>query len=192
MPVSAPIEAREAPAAKNKTGGSLSDNSNESNEAGQRGPLRVRAPQDLVGGSALIGVCAFVFWAADNLNMGTFESMGPGMFPRMLGLLLGLSGAFLVVKSFLRDGEPLEKLALRGPLLVIAGIVAFSLTIRTMGLAVAGVLALCISGFATAEARPREVVIFAVATTLGCIILFRYLLGMAVPVLAIPGTSIDF
>jgi hypothetical protein len=47
-------------------------------------------------------------------------------------------------------------------------------------------------GFATPEAKPREVLIFAVAMTAACVILFRYLLGMVVPVLVIPGTSIDF
>jgi putative tricarboxylic transport membrane protein len=118
--------------------------------------------------------------------------MGPAMFPRVLALLLGLSGVVLIAKSLVRDGAPIEKATLRGPVLVIAGIIVFALTIRTLGLAVAGFLALMVSGFATEEARPREVVIFAAAITLACIILFRYLLGMAVPVLTIPGTSIDF
>jgi putative tricarboxylic transport membrane protein len=167
----------------------LSDNSN---NAGRLRPLRIRARQDFLAGIILIGICAFVLWAVDDLNQGTFERMGPAMFPRVLGLLLGLGGVILIVKSLLCDGEAIEKLSLRGPILVTAGIITFALTIRTLGLAVAGMLALIVSGFATEEARPREVVIFAVATTLGCIILFRYLLGMAVPVLIVPGTSIDF
>lgn len=158
----------------------------------QLGPLRIRAPQDFAGGIALIGICVFVLWAVDDLNMGTFERMGPAMFPRLLALLLGLGGVFLLVKSLLTDGEAIEKLSLRGPVLVTVSIILFALTIRSLGLAVAGTLALVVSGFATEEARPREVVIFAVATTLGCILLFRYLLDMAVPVLVIPGTSIDF
>jgi putative tricarboxylic transport membrane protein len=76
--------------------------------------------------------------------------------------------------------------------LINAGIVLFAITVRPFGLAVAGMLALVVSGFGTAEARPREVIIFAAALTLGCIILFRYLLDMTVPVLIIPGTSIRF
>jgi hypothetical protein len=154
--------------------------------------LRIRAPQDFLAGIILIGIWAFVHWAVADLHQGTFESMGPAMFPRVLALLLGLGGVLLVVKSLLWDGEPVEKLSLRGPILVTAGIISFALTIRTLGLAVAGVLALVISGFATKEARPREVVIFAAVMTLSCIILFRYLLGMAVPVLVVPGTSIDY
>lgn len=167
----------------------MSDNPN---NAGRQGGLRIRAGQDFLAGIILIGICAFVFWAVSNLNMGTFESMGPAMFPRVLGLLLGLSGVILIVKSFLTDGAPIERATLRGPVLVISGIITFALTIWTMGLAIAGMLALIISGFATEEARPREVVVFAAVITLACIILFRYLLGMAVPVLIIPGTSIDF
>ena len=53
-------------------------------------------------------------------------------------------------------------------------------------------LALVVSGYATEEARPREVVIFAAAITFCCVIIFRYVLGMSVSVFAIPGTSIDF
>lgn len=145
-----------------------------------------------MAGIILIGTCAFVLWAVDGLAMGTFESMGPAMFPRLLGFLLGLAGLFLVVTSLLRNGVAIDRVSLRGPILVTSGIILFALTVHSVGLAFAGVLALVVSGFGTEEARPREVVIFALATTLGCIILFRYLLGMAVPVLIIPGTSINF
>jgi putative tricarboxylic transport membrane protein len=127
-----------------------------------------------------------------DLNQGTIKFMGPAMFPRALAVMLGISGMILIAISLLRDGEGLEKWALRGPVLVNAGIILFALTIRPFGLAVAGMLALTVSGFATKEARPREVIIFAAAITLGCIILFRYLLDMAVPVLIVPGTSIGF
>lgn len=152
----------------------------------------MRAPQDFVAGLVLLGVCAFVLWSVEDLSLGTIQLMGPAMFPRVLGIILGLSGLMLIVSSLLRDGNALERLSLRGPILVLGSIIAFALTIRPLGLAIAGMLALVISGFATEEARPREVVIFAAAITLACIILFRYLLGMAVPVLIIPGTSIDF
>jgi hypothetical protein len=166
--------------------------SSEPNNAGRTGPLRIRAPQKFVAGIVLIGICAFVLWAIANLNQGTIKFMGPAMFPRSLAVLLGLCGLILIGDSLIRDGEALARWSLRGPVLVIAGIILFALTIRHFGLAVAGMLALVVSGFATEEARPREVVIFAAAITLGCIVLFRYLLDMSVPVLIVPGTSIRF
>ncbi len=162
------------------------------NTAGRVGPLSIRAPQKFVAGVALVGICAFVLWAIEDLNQGTIKFMGPAMFPRSLAVLLGIGGVILIGDSLLRDGEALAKWSLRGPVLVNAGIILFALTIRHFGLAVAGMLALVVCGFATEEARPREVIIFAAAVTLGCIILFRYLLDMSVPVLVIPGTSIEF
>ena len=162
------------------------------NNAGRAGFLHIRGPQKFIGGLALIGISAFVLWATDDLGLGTIKFMGPALFPRSLAILLGIGGLILIADSLLRDGDELAKWSLRGPVFVNAGIILFALTIRHFGLAVAGMLALTVSGFATAEARPREVVIFAAAITLACIILFRYLLDMAVPVLIVPGTSINF
>lgn len=75
---------------------------------------------------------------------------------------------------------------------VTLSILLFALTIRTMGMAVAGMLALTLSGFASPEARPRDIVVFAAVMTVLSVVLFRYLLGMSVPVLRIPGTGIAF
>lgn len=124
--------------------------------------------------------------------MGSVKFMGAAMFPRSLAVILGICGIILLVNSFLRDGPRLEAWSLRGPGLVFASILLFSFTIRSFGLTVASMLALVVSGFATSEARPREVVIFAIAITLSCVIIFRYILGMSVLVFAIPGTSIGF
>jgi hypothetical protein len=168
------------------------DVSSDPDIAGRPRRSRIRAPQKFVAGFALVCICAFVLWATADLNQGTIKFMGPAMFPRWLAIMLGVGGVILIADSLLRDGEELAKWSLRGPVLINAGIVLFAITVRPFGLAVAGMLALVVSGFGTAEARPREVIIFAAALTLGCIILFRYLLDMTVPVLIIPGTSIRF
>lgn len=139
-----------------------------------------------------MGLCLFVFWAVADLSPGTVKAMGPGMFPRGLAVLLGMGGAILIALSFWLDGEPLERWSIRGPVLVSAGILLFALTIRPFGLSVACMLALVASGFATPEARPREVIVFAALFTLGSVILFRYLLQISVSVLVIPGTGISF
>ena len=166
--------------------------SNNSNNSGLLGSLRIRGPQNFVAGVILVSLCAFVFWAVDNLDLGTLEMMGPAMFPRGLAMIIGLGGAILLADSFMRDGDAVGHIALRGPFFVVAGIVLFALTIRTFGLAIAGTASLAFSGFATPEARPREVIIFAVIVTAVCILLFRYALGMVIPVFVVPGTSIEF
>jgi putative tricarboxylic transport membrane protein len=156
------------------------------------GPVRIRSPQRFLAGLVLIAICCFVLWAVAGLRQGTLTAMGPGMFPRALAVLLGIGGVILVALSFWRDGEPLERWSFRGPVLVTIGILLFALTIRPFGLAVASMLALMVSGFATPEARLREVTVFSALLTLACVVLFRYLLAMSIPVLTIPGTGIQF
>lgn len=158
---------------------------------GRPGQLHIRAPQRLVAGIVLVCASVFVLWAVRGLSLGTVKFMGPAMFPRVLAVMIGVSGVALIVLSLLRDGDALQRWSYRGPALITLAILLFALTIREFGLAVAGFLALFVSGFATPEARPRETLIFAVAMTVACIILFRYLLGMVVPVLIVPGTGID-
>jgi hypothetical protein len=162
------------------------------NDTGRVGPLRIRSPQRFFAGLILIAVCFFVLWAVEGLRQGTLTTMGPGMFPRALAVLLGIGGVILIVLSFWLDGEPLERWSFRGPILVTVGILLFALTIRPFGLAIASMLALMVSGFATPDARLREVAVFSALLTLACIILFRYILEMAISVLTIPGTGIQF
>ena len=166
--------------------------SDQHQDQNKRGGLNVRAPQRFVAGIFFVCLCAFVLWAVRELDIGTIKFMGPAMFPRVLAIILGICGVVLIVLSLTRDAEGLETWHWRGPIVVTASILLFAVTIRDFGLTVAGFLALYVSGFATAEARPREVLIFAVAMTAGCVILFRYLLGMSVPVFSIPGTGVDF
>lgn len=165
---------------------------NQPSHIGRVSLLRIRAPQKFVAGVVLVCLCAFVLWAVADLSAGSAKFMGPAMFPRSLAILLGVGGVILIADSLLRDGAWLADWSLRGPVLVSAGVLLFALTIRPFGLAVAGMLALVVSGFATSEARPREVVIFAAVMTVCCIVLFRYLLDMSIPVLIVPGTSIGF
>ncbi len=160
--------------------------------SGRSGTLSIRAPQRFVAGVVLICLCVFVLWAVSSLSMGTVKFMGPALFPRVLAVMVGVSGVALIVLSLLRDGDALQKWSYRGPILVTVAIILFAVTVREFGLAVASFLALFVSGFATPDARPRETLIFAVALTIACVIVFRYLLDMAVPVLVIPGTSIEF
>jgi len=162
------------------------------NNTGRSVPFRIRSPQRLVAGVVLLGICFFVLWAVADFRQGTVTAMGPGMFPRALAVLLGMGGAILVAVSFWIDGEPLEQWSFRGPILVSAGILLFALTIRPLGLSVAAMLALVVSGFATPGARPRGLIVFAVLMTLACVVLFRYLLEISVPVLIVPGTGIRF
>jgi len=149
--------------------------------------VRVRARQDLVAGVSLAAVSLVALGAAAPLATGRLGAPGPGLVPRVLAVLLGVSGIWLVVLSFVRTGEPLGRWPLRGPLLIALAVVAFALTIRVPGLAVAGPLAMLVAGAASPETRWRELAIFSVTVTAVCIGLFRSLLHLPIPILVLPG-----
>jgi putative tricarboxylic transport membrane protein len=147
---------------------------------------RVRSPRDLLAGASLVVLAVFALWASAPLDAGTRRAMGPGMLPRYVALAVLAAGLLLCVLSLLKRGEGLGRWPLRGPVYVSLAVVAFALTIRSVGLAVAGPLVVVVSGAASPESRPRELVIFALVITAFCIGLFKYALGLPIPVLLIP------
>ena len=148
---------------------------------------RIRAPQDLAAGLSLLAMAGLALWAGADLDAGRLRAMGPGMMPRAVAVLVGLTGLLLVAFAFLRAGEPLHRWAWRGPLFLTLGVVGFALTIRPVGLALAGPLVAMVGGAASPESRPKELLAFSVAITAFCILLFRVLLRLPIPVLNLPG-----
>lgn len=135
--------------------------------------------QDFLGGLAVIAVAAFAFWLARNLPAGAAGGMGPGTLPKGLALLLGGLGAVLVLRSF--GSENLERWSVRGPLFVLGGLVLFGLAVRPLGLALAGPLAIVVAGFASSEVRWRETLVYGLAMTAFCVGLFKFALGLPIP-----------
>lgn len=151
---------------------------------------RVRSPRDLLAGACLVALALLALGTGARLDGGSLRAMGPGMLPRAVALCLLVAGLALVAFSFFRDGAALGRWPLRGPLFVSLAVVAFSLTIRSVGLALAGPLVVVVGGLASEETRPRELVVFALVMTALCIGLFRYVLGLPIPVLRVAGVYI--
>lgn len=147
----------------------------------------VRAPRDLAAGAALVATAAVALWAGADLEVGTLRAVGPGMLPRTFALLLAVSGLAMCAAGFLHDGERLERWPLRAPILLVLGVVAFALTIRAAGLIVAGPLVVLVGGSASPESRPKELLVLAVVLTAACAALFRWALGLPIPILTLPG-----
>jgi len=147
----------------------------------------------LAGGILLIALAALALWLTRDLDQGTLNAMGPAMLPRWLAIGVGLSGLALLAFAFIKEGDALERWGLRGPVFVIGAIVAFALTIRPfsfggglatpgLGLLFAGPLAIILGGYATPEARLRDLVLLALSLTPFCMVLFGDLLNLPIPV----------
>jgi len=137
--------------------------------------------QDFVGWLVGIALAAFGLWQSADLPMGTLGGMGPGMLPKSLSVVLGLLSALLIVDAVLEGGPVLERWSIRGPLFVLGGVVAFGLAVRPLGLIVAGPLAIVIGALASDEVRWRETIVVGVVVTAFCIGLFKFALGLPIP-----------
>ena len=104
------------------------------------------------------------------------------MLPKGLAVLLGLLGALLVVR--LRAGRRDRRSSAGrsgGRFWSSARVVAFGLAVRPLGLVVAGPLAIVIGAFASDEVRWGETLLFGALMTAFCIGLFKFALGLPIP-----------
>lgn len=144
--------------------------------------IRIRAPQETAAGLFLVALAAVVFWQTSDLAVGTVRALGPGMMPRVLASLCGICGIALIVFSLIKDGAILERWSIRGPLFILGAAIVFGLTIRPLGLFVAGIATVILGSFASHDSRFVESVIFGVAMTTFCWLLFKVLLSLPIPV----------
>lgn len=137
---------------------------------------------NVVAGLALIALGAVAFWLTADLAGSRGPLLGPGSLPRAAaGIILGL-GVVIAVIGWLYEDDPAARWRLRGPLFLLGAVLIFALLVRTLGLAVATPAAILVGGLASPETRPVEIVIFAVLLTAFCIGLFRYALGLPIPI----------
>jgi putative tricarboxylic transport membrane protein len=146
-------------------------------------PKWVRNPQDFVGGIAMMVIAVFALWASSDLQGMRGFSFGAGTAPRMFAtLLLGLGAAITAVGVF-TEGQHLAKYHWRGPLFVTLAILAFSQTIRPMGMIFAAMTSFLIAACGSPETRWLETVIVGACLTTFCALLFPYALGLPLQLL---------
>jgi putative tricarboxylic transport membrane protein len=138
----------------------------------------IRSPQDFFGGLVLIAVSLFAFYAGDDLSGMHGFSFGPGTAPRLFSSLLLGFGVLITVMGVLLSGPRLEPWAIRGTILTIASILVFAATIRSAGLIISSFVSFMIGAYATDEVRWWEAALVGAGLTIGCAILFPYILNL--------------
>lgn len=150
-----------------------------------------RDTRELSAGACLLGIAAVAIWQGSDLELGTLRQMGPGMVPRVLAVLVALSGVVIGLRSFLQPGPsaPVAAGVARGAwatwrptVFLVAAAVAFGLSVRPLGLVVAAPLAIVLCTLASPESRRRESLWFALGMTTFCLVLFKRLLSLPIPV----------
>lgn len=135
--------------------------------------------RDLIAGTLFILIGAFALLAARGYPVGTAMNMGPGYFPKVLGGLLILLGAWVGLRAFRkRRWEPVAW-SWKPLAWIVASMLLFGFLMPRLGLLPALAVMLPAAAAAGREFRPREV---ALLTALMCALaagLFVY--GLKLP-----------
>jgi putative tricarboxylic transport membrane protein len=142
------------------------------------GAIPVLGPRDFYGGLALVLLTTLALIASAELPGQRGFAFGPGTAPRLFSFVLAALGAMVAVGGVFAEGPPIEKYKIRGPALVIIGILCFAGMIRPLGLVPATFIAYMISILGSSEMRWLESIVAAAAMTLFCVLLFVYLLNL--------------
>lgn len=142
----------------------------------------IKSPLDFGGGLFLLGIAVLGFIGAFELPFGHMSSIGSGLLPKSVAVLVGVFGLGLMAQGLVVRGDRLEAWGIRGPIFVLGAVLVFAFTIRTLGLAFAGPLTVIISSLADRSTRPVEIVIYSLVLTALSVGLFKFLLRLPIPI----------
>lgn len=140
--------------------------------------------RDILAGLLFVGVGVLGLWLSRDYPIGTALRMGTGYVPRLLCWIMVLLGAIVMAMGF-RSGDQLigdAPLRLRPFILIPAALVAFALTIESLGIVIAGFLLIGIGGLASSASRPLEVLAAAAVLVFFVWACFVWALGLLIPV----------
>jgi hypothetical protein len=139
----------------------------------------------IIGGAFAIGAYSY--------SMGDGARMGPGYFPRMLGVLLAILGCVIIFKALTvatPTGDKVGKWAWKPLAYILGANLAFgvllgglpSVKLPAMGMIAAIYALTIIASFAERKVKMKEVLILATILAVGSYLAFIVLLKLQIPV----------
>jgi hypothetical protein len=119
----------------------------------------IRSPKDFFAGLLFVVVGIAAIAIATNYSLGTAARMGPGYFPRILGILMIVLGTVLAARSLRFAGPHLPGWKWRPVLVVLGSVVVFGLIVNHAGLVLSTILLIVMASAASHEFRPKEALI---------------------------------
>lgn len=152
--------------------------------------LRLLRRKNVLAGLMFIAIAAIGLWTSRNYPVGTALRMSTGYVPRLLcWLLMGL-GAVVLIQGLLKrhaDEPAHERMPedgaiaqLRPVILVTAALIAFALSLETLGLVLSIFVLVAIASVATRELKLWETL--AAAAGLAVLTWAIFVVGLSLPI----------
>jgi integral membrane sensor domain MASE1 len=119
----------------------------------------IRNPRDFHAGALFVAIGIATILLGSRYMLGTAARMGPGYFPRILGILLIVLGALLAFRATRVPGAGIPAFRWRPTLIVLGSVVLFGAIVRPVGVALSTVILIVTASAASHEFRPREALV---------------------------------
>ena len=143
----------------------------------------IRNPKDFGSGCLFAGFGLVAVVLGATYPAGTAARMGPGYFPRALGIILIVLGVILIIKSLRTTGARISLPTLKPLVVVLGSVLLFGLTVVPLGLVLATILLVVASSVASHEFRWKEATIASVVLASFVVVVFGYGLKLQLPIL---------
>jgi hypothetical protein len=140
--------------------------------------------KDLAGGLLMVVLGLATIFQSSQYELGTLRHMGPGYFPRVLGVILAACGLLITIGSRNAVAEtagPRLRPEWRGWLCICTGIVAFIVIGEYGGLLPATFAIVFISALGDRQNSLLTAALLALFMTLICFVVFWWLLQVQFP-----------
>ena len=139
----------------------------------------IRSPKNFMVGLVFVGLSLLFGISAARLALGTAGQMGPGYFPLVLSIALGLLGLAVLVIGLRKPGDRPEGTNVRGIILVMAAVAVFAFGVRPLGLVPTVAASSLLFSLAGRQFRPLSSVVAALVLALGSWAVF--IIGLRMP-----------
>lgn len=149
--------------------------------------FRLIRQQDFTTGLFFLVTGSLFAWGSLSYKIGTAMRMGPGYFPLVLGALLAVIGLFLAARNARVDltreeSQLIEKPCLRSLLLIGVAMLVFAFSLQSLGLIVATVGLVVVSGIASQAFCWKEIGVLSTSLAAFASIVFSWALGLPLQV----------
>jgi Tripartite tricarboxylate transporter TctB family len=156
--------------------------------------VNIKSQKDFFSGLMFLVVGIAFAWGATKYSVGTGARMGPGYFPMLLGVVMGIMGAAIIFNSVTGNGRPggdkIGKWAWRPLGYILGANLVFgvllgglpSIKLPAMGLIAAIYALTIIASMAGERFRIKPVLILATVLSCGSYLAFIVLLKLQMPV----------
>lgn len=140
--------------------------------------------QDALAGALLMAFGLLSLYLAAGFPMGTAAHMGPGYFPKVVGVGIVILGLVILGRGFLQESEALPRFHWRPIVMVVGGIVLFGLFIDRLGLFVSAFMLIVLARLGGPDRSGYvEILLQYALASIGVAVIFIYLLQIPIPLL---------